>query len=74
MIPVPMGVRVWLATDHADMRKGSASSSLQVQGVLRRDPLDGHLFCFRGRRGDLVVREEAPKRLSESHSLERSEV
>ena len=36
------------------MRKGFASLSLQVQEVLRRDPLSGHLFCFRGRRGDLL--------------------
>lgn len=26
----------------------------QVQEVLKRDPLSGHLFCFRGRRGDLL--------------------
>ena len=54
MIPVPTGVRVWLATGHTDMRKGFASLSLQVQEVLRRDPLSGHLFCFRGRRGNLL--------------------
>jgi transposase len=36
------------------MRKGFASLSLQVQEVLRRDPLSGHLFCFRGRCGDLL--------------------
>ena len=54
MIPIPSGVRVWLATGHTDMRKGFASLSLQVQEVLRRDPLSGHLFCFRGRRGDLL--------------------
>jgi transposase len=54
MIPLPQGVRVWLATGHTDMRKGFASLSLLVQEVLRRDPLSGHLFCFRGRRGDLL--------------------
>src|ERR1700738_4895397 len=54
MIPVPSGVRVWLATGHTDMRKGFASLSLQVQEVLRRDPLSGQLFCFRGRCGDLL--------------------
>ena len=54
MIPVPRGVRVWLATGHTDMRKGFASLSLQVQEVLRLDPVSGHLFCFRGRRGDLL--------------------
>jgi transposase len=40
MIPVPSNVRVWLATGHTDM-KGFASLSLQVQEVLRRDPLGG---------------------------------
>ncbi len=54
MIPLSQGVRVWLATGHTDMRKGFASLSLLVQEVLRRDPLSGHLFCFRGRRGDLL--------------------
>src|SRR3954466_7600971 len=54
MIPVPRGVRVWLATGHTDMRKAFGSLSLQVQEILRRDPLSGQLFCFRGRRGDLL--------------------
>jgi transposase len=54
MIPPPSNVRVWLATGHTDMRKGFASLSLQVQEVLRRDPLGGHLFCFRGRSGSLL--------------------
>jgi transposase len=54
MIPLPTGVRVWLATGHTDMRKGFASLALLVQEVLKRDPLCGHLFCFRGRRGDLL--------------------
>lgn len=54
MIPIPTGVRVWLATGHTDLTKGFALLSLQVQEVLRRDPLSGHLFSFRGRRGDLL--------------------
>jgi transposase len=49
MISVPSNVRVWLATGPTDMRKGFASLSLQVH-----DPLDGHLFCFRGRSGNLL--------------------
>jgi transposase len=54
MIVFPSGVRVWLATGHTDMRKGFASLALQVQEILHRDPLNGHLFCFRGRRGNLL--------------------
>jgi transposase len=47
----PPAVRVWLATGYTDMRKGFPSLALQVQEILHRDPLNGHLFCFRGRRG-----------------------
>ena len=51
MIPVPSGVRVWLATGHVDMRKGFPGLSPMVQETLKRDPMSGHLFVFRGRRG-----------------------
>lgn len=54
MIPVPSHVRVWLATGHTDMRKGFPGLSLLVQEQLKRDPHSGHLFVFRGRRGDLI--------------------
>jgi transposase len=47
MITLPAGVRVWLATGHTDMRKGFPSLALQVQEILHREPLSGHLFCFR---------------------------
>ncbi|WP_456840638.1 IS66 family insertion sequence element accessory protein TnpB [Bradyrhizobium sp. USDA 4486] len=36
------------------MRRGFPSLALQVQEALRKDPLSGHLFVFRGRRSDLV--------------------
>jgi transposase len=54
MIPIPVGVRVWLATGHTDMRKGFDGLALIVQETLKRDPHGGHLFVFRGRRGDLI--------------------
>ena len=54
MIPIPAGVRVWLATGYTDLRRGFPSLVLQVQEVLKQDPLGGHLFCFRGRRSDLI--------------------
>ena len=44
MIPVPTGVRVWLATGHTDMRKGFGGLSLLVQETLKRDP---HLCVVR---------------------------
>ncbi|QJS31304.1 IS66 family insertion sequence element accessory protein TnpB (plasmid) [Rhizobium leguminosarum bv. trifolii TA1] len=54
MIPVPSGVKVWLATGHTDMRKGFPGLSLMVQETLKRDPMCGHLFVFRGRGGGLI--------------------
>ena len=54
MIPVPAGTRVWLSTGHTDMRKGFNGLALRVQEVFKRDPHCGHLFVFRGKRGDLV--------------------
>ena len=37
MIPVPSGVRVWLATGVTDMRRGMNTLALQVQQDLGRD-------------------------------------
>jgi transposase len=54
VIPFPSGTRVWLATGHTDMRRGMNSLALQVQEVLKRDPYDGQVFVFRGKRGDLI--------------------
>lgn len=54
MIPVPAGIRVWLAAGHTDMRKGFDGLALLVQESLKRDPHDGQLFVFRGKRGDLI--------------------
>ncbi len=52
MIPTAAGVRVWLATGRTDLRKGFDGLALIVQETLKRDPHCGHLFVFRGRRGD----------------------
>lgn len=54
MLPIPGGTRVWLAAGHTDMRKGFPGLSLLVQETLKRDPHCGHLFVFRGKRGDLI--------------------
>lgn len=37
MIPVPSGVRVWLATGRTDMRKGFDGLALLVQETLKQD-------------------------------------
>ena len=37
-----------------DMRRGFQGLSAQVQTVLEQQPYSGHVFIFRGRRGDMV--------------------
>ncbi len=54
MIPVPASTKVWLAAGVTDMRKGFNGLSALVEKVLKQEPFSGHLFVFRGRRGDLV--------------------
>ena len=54
MIPVPVGTRVWLAAGVTDMRRGFNSLAAQAENALGLDPYAGHLFVFRGRRGDLI--------------------
>jgi transposase len=43
VIPVPSGVRVWLAVGRTDMRKGMNGLALQVQEQLKRNPHAGDL-------------------------------
>ena len=54
MLSLPPSVRILLAREPADMRKGFDGLSHLVQSVLQEDPLSGHLFVFRNRRGDRV--------------------
>lgn len=52
MLGPPPGTRIWLVAGVTDMRKGFDGLSAQVQTALSHDPFTGHLFVFRGRRGD----------------------
>jgi len=54
MIALPSGTRVWVAAGVTDMRKGMDGLAALVQTMLAEDPFSGHIFVFRGRRGDLV--------------------
>ena len=54
MVPVPSNTRVWLAAGFTDRRRGFNTLAAQAEKVLELDPYSGHLFAFRGRRGDLL--------------------
>jgi len=45
-------VRIWWAVEKTDMRCGFDRLAERVETVIGEDPLSGHLFVFRSRRGD----------------------
>ena len=54
MIGLPSNTRVWLVAGHTDMRKGFDGLAAMVQTALAENPFCGHVFVFRGRRGDIL--------------------
>jgi len=54
VIELRSGTRIWIAAGVTDMRRGFQGLSAQVQTVLEQQPFSGHVFVFRGRRGDIV--------------------
>lgn len=51
---IPTQTTIWLAAGVTDMRKGFAGLSAMTEQILARDPYSGHVFVFRGRKGDLM--------------------
>jgi transposase len=54
MITIPAGAQIWIAAGVTDLRRGFTGLSAFVQMKLEQDPFGGHVFVFRGRRGDLI--------------------
>jgi len=54
MFNIPRQVKIFVALEPTDMRRGFDGLSAMVQQTLQQDPLSGHLFLFRNRRRDRV--------------------
>jgi len=52
MLTLSPAVRIYLATGATDLRRSIDGLSALVREPLALDPLSGHLFLFRNRRGD----------------------
>ncbi len=52
MLTISPAVRIYVATGATDLRKSIDGLSALVRDRLALDPLSGHLFLFRNRRGD----------------------
>ena len=54
MVNFPASVRIWLACQAVDLRRGFEGLAEQVRQQLALDPLSGHIFVFRNKRSDRV--------------------
>lgn len=54
MLTLPPSVRVYVAAQPIDLRKSFDGLSAAVAGRFGQDPLGGHLFVFRNRRGNQI--------------------
>jgi transposase len=54
MLSWPPTVKIFLGAEPTDMRKGFDSLAHLVESSMAFDPLSGHLFVFRSRRGDRI--------------------
>jgi len=54
MLTLPPGTRIYLALAPIDMRRSFDGLSAVVLETLLLNPLDGHLFLFRGKGGDKI--------------------
>jgi transposase len=54
MLRLPPSVRIFVATQPVDGRKGVDSLAAMVRSVFSADPLSGHLYVFFSRRCDRV--------------------
>ena len=54
MLMLPAGVKIFISTKPADMRKSFFGLSLLVQDVLNKNPLSGHLFVFVNKRANKI--------------------
>jgi transposase len=54
MLSLPASVRVFVAVEPADLRKGFDGLAQMTRDAIDQDPLSGHFFVFANRRRDRV--------------------
>jgi hypothetical protein len=62
MLTLPPDTRIFMGLAPIDMRRSFDGLCAAVVEVLNQNPLEGHLFLFRGKRGDRVHQGDLPDR------------
>lgn len=54
MLTLPAAVRIYVAAEAVDLRRGFDGLAATTRSVIREDPLSGHVFVFLNRRRNRV--------------------
>jgi len=79
MLTLSSTVRIYLAAEPVDLRRGFDGLAAATRQIIREDPLSGHFFCFVNRRRNRLMLFQSPfttarmnSSLSKSAAFERS--
>lgn len=54
MLTLPASVRIYVAAEAVDLRRGFDGLAAATRSLIRQDPLNGHLFVFLNRRRNRI--------------------
>ena len=54
MLTLPCSVRIYVAAEAVDLRRGFDGLAATTRSLIRQDPLNGHLFVFLNRRRNRI--------------------
>jgi len=54
MLTLPSSVRIFIAADAVDLRRGFDGLAAVTRGIILQDPLSGHVFAFLNRRRNRI--------------------
>jgi transposase len=54
MLTLPASVRIYVAAEPVDLRRGFDGLAAATRTLIRQDPLNGHVFVFLNRRGNRI--------------------
>jgi transposase len=54
MLTLPSSVRIFIAAEAVDLRRGFDGLAAATRGIIMQDPLNGHVFAFLNRRRNRI--------------------
>ena len=54
VLTLPASVRIYVAAEAVDLRRGFDGLAAATRSLIRQDPLSGHVFAFINRRGNRI--------------------